>query len=295
MTQSGLVSVIIPCYNAESFIKETIDSVLKQTYPSIEIIVINDGSTDRTQKVLTYLDRNIPTLQVVHVQNGGVSKARNIGVEYSKGEYIGFLDADDLYLPDNILRKVKALENAENTLLVHSYERIFESKTKTVIDIAKGQSGHVLNTLLSLEKTVIHSPSSVLITKSLYQSIGGFDQNLSTSADWEFWVRAAKKTPFSVIKEPLSMYRIHENQMHSNIDLMKRDMLYAFKKHKNDGSFQSIGFYKKCSSKLNLTIGLSYMGDGKKYKKGIIHLMKSIVLNPIPITHWLLVKTRLRS
>ena len=276
-----LVSVIIPCYNAEKYIVETIQSVISQTYENLEIIVINDGSTDRSVELIqTIID---PRCKLISVENGGVSKARNIGIKASKGDFIAFLDADDLYQKTNIEEKIVFLQQHPSLALVHSFEEVFDSESKQIIEIAKGKKGKVLNTLLSLKEKVIHSPSSVVIRRELLDKIGGFNEKLSTSADWEFWVRSAKQSSFGMLPKALTKYRIHDAQMHMNVSKMEHDMLLSFQLHKDEGTFGTQQFYKLCLAKLELTLALSYIGDNKKYIKGMNFILRSIFHSPKPL------------
>ena len=111
------VSVIIPAYNAEPFIERAIDSVLSQTYKNVEIIVINDGSTDKTeQKVKAYIEK-YENIKLISTENGGVCRARNIGIETASGEYISFLDADDELLPD-ALEVMISVANEKNADII---------------------------------------------------------------------------------------------------------------------------------------------------------------------------------
>lgn len=279
----SLVSVIIPCYNTEKYIVECIESALVQTYENLEIIIVNDGSTDQSlQQIKSVIDKRC---QIISVENGGVAKARNIGIAASKGAYIGFLDADDLYHKTNIEEKINFLEQNPSISLVHGFEEVFDSESKQIIEIAKGQDGEVLNSLLLFKEKVIHSPSSVVIRKELINKIGGFNEMLSTSADWEFWVRCAKEGSFGILSKALTKYRIHDAQMHMNVRKMEHDMLLSFKIHKGDGTFKDKRFYKNCLAKLELTLALSYIGDNKKYVKGLLFLFKSILHSPRPFIH----------
>ncbi len=281
MKQKELVSVIIPCYNAEYFISETITSVLTQSYTNIELIIINDGSTDNSEKEILAFDDN--RVHYFKIKNQGVSKARNIGVSYAKGEFLAFLDADDLFDLNNLEQKTDYLNTYKEIGLVHSLEQIFDHITKKNIKITEGKKGNVLNDLLEMNSTVIHSPASILMRHSLFADIGGFDENLSTSADWEFWVRVAKNTKIGLINVPLIKYRVHPQQMHLNVPKMDKDMNYAFDKHQKLNTFKNKKHYQYCYSKLCLILSASYIGDNKNYGIGLKYLIKSILTHSRPL------------
>lgn len=104
-----LVSVIIPAYNAESFIEETLKSVLAQTYPAIEVLVIDDGSQDRTPEIVAGMAERDPRVVLVKQSNAGVAAARNLGIDQSKGEFIAPIDADDIWYPENLEKQVQCM------------------------------------------------------------------------------------------------------------------------------------------------------------------------------------------
>jgi glycosyltransferase involved in cell wall biosynthesis len=109
-----LVSVVIPAYNAASFIERTINSVLSQTYQNFEILVINDGSKDNTLEVIQKLSQKDPRIKVLDKKNSGVSDTRNLGIEMSKGDFIAFLDADDIWLPNKLEIQVSLMQKNQN-------------------------------------------------------------------------------------------------------------------------------------------------------------------------------------
>lgn len=274
------VSVIIPCYNAEKFIAHTIQSVLNQTFDNLEVILINDGSTDDSEKIiLSFEDKRI---KYIKKENSGVAATRNYGIDLAQGKYIAFLDADDLFLPDNLGNKVQYLEKKPEISLVHSAEIRFDSLTNTDKRIVHGLGGNVLHQLLEFSGNVIHSPSSVVVRKEKLKEVNGFDENLSTSADWDLWVRLANKSEFGYLDFCLVKYREHSNQMHYNISLMEKDMLYAFKKFKKYDFFKDKKYYRYCLAKICLILSACYRKDQPIFFKFIYFLIKSIFLHPKP-------------
>ena len=287
-----LVSIIIPAYNAAHFLAETINSVLSQTYQNFELLIVDDGSTDDTAAVVKgFGDERI---RYWHKKNSGVSDTRNFGISKAKGAYIAFLDADDLFLPQNLEKKILFLENNQEIDLVHSAEVRFDSSIGSEIALMEGSGGEVLEKLLSMSGNVIHSPSSVLVRKKLLEKTGGFDPRLSTSADWDMWVRFAKETSFGYIPEPLVKYRVHAAQMHNNIRLMDRDMHLAMNKHFKEGLFSSVKHYYYCLAKMRLVLSACYLGDERNLSKSVKLFLLSVKNNPKPAFHYLLTKLRLR-
>ena len=286
------VSVIIPAYNAASFVQETIKSVLDQTFHDFELIVVDDGSTDQTSEIIKkYKDKRI---RYFFKSNSGVSETRNFGLENAKGDVVAFLDADDLFLPTNLEKKVFYLRANPETDLVHSSEIRFSSATGENITTVFGSEGKVLEKLLAMRGNVIHSPSSVVVRKRLLDQVGGFDPKLSTSADWDMWVRLSAKTPFGYIPEPLVKYRVHAAQMHNNIKLMDRDMHYAMHKHYQEGLFSSSEQYKYCLANMRLILSACYLGDERNITRSLKYFLLSMSDSPKPAIDYLLTKLKLR-
>lgn len=281
--KSAQVSVIVPAFNAGKFIHQTITSALQQSIDSLELIIVDDGSTDDTVAKIKQLSD--PRITLIQQANNGVSVARNRGIESAKGEFIAFLDADDLYCYNNLEEKIAFLKAYPNIGLVHSAEQYFSADALEDVkhqNFSRGVGGEVLHHLLTFNKAVLNSPSSVVLRASLLKKVGGFDEKLSTSADWDLWVRLAKETEFGYLDEPLVQYRVHDQQMHRNIALMEKDMLYAFHKHFQNGTFYSHQFYKFCQAKLYLILSACYMGDARMPGKAFKLLLKSFLTNPKP-------------
>ena len=273
-----LVSVVIPCYNADKFIGDTIRSVIGQDFQDWELIVVNDGSCDNSEKIIqTFNDERI---RYFYKENSGVADTRNFGISIAKAPLIAFLDADDLFQPENLSLKVAFLLENVAFGFVHSQEIKFDATQE--LETTVGQGGDVLDQLLAMQ-AVIHSPSSVIVRKNLLVSINCFDIKLSTSADWDLWVRLSNITKLGFIEKPLVKYRLHSNQMHSNIPLMEKDMLYALKKFKENNLFKMNNQKKYCFAKLYLILAACYRKDHVDYKKFFKYLIYSFFTNPLPI------------
>ena len=203
------VSVIIPTYNREDFISETIQSVLEQTYKDFEVIVVDDGSTDNTQKKLEVFGNKI---QVIEQKNSERAIARNKGIKNAKGDYIAFVDSDDIWLKDKLKRQVEFLDNNKEFILVYNPSfRINEKgqKIKAAQRQLKGYSGNVFEKLLFRNFIVSATP---LIKRAIFEKTTGFETNYIPYEDWEFWIRFSLLGNFYFINEPLTFYRIHKNQ-----------------------------------------------------------------------------------
>jgi len=225
-----LVSIIIPVYNAEKYILETIKSVLSQDYKPIEIIVIDDGSTDNTAKIIKSLNTEI---RYVFQENQGVSAARNHGFKLSEGQYLCFLDADDWYYPQNIKEKVNYFLHNPSCGLIHSWVEITDRNLNIKKTVMGKEGENITQEVLNFIPTAIPSPSNVMLKRSVINEIGGFDLNLSTSADFDMWLRITHKFKVGMLNKPLVKYRLHEDGMFTNLALQLKDMNYILKKYKN--------------------------------------------------------------
>ncbi len=222
------VSVIIPNYNYSQYIGEAVGSALSQTYKNIEVIVVDDGSKDNSLEILENFAGRI---KIIKQQNAGVSAARNSGVENSDGEFIAFLDADDVWLPEKIEKQINCFSANKNLGLVHVAVQDIDAHGKNLKSHFDGLAGSVAEELLLLERSVIlGGGSGIMIPRKLFDEIGGFDPRLSTSADWDIFYRIANRCEAAFISEVLLKYRIHGSNMHGNIQRMEREMLLGFQK-----------------------------------------------------------------
>jgi glycosyltransferase involved in cell wall biosynthesis len=273
-----LVSVVIPCYNAAEFVQDAIGSVLNSTYKNFEIIVVDDGSTDGTaEKVNALKDERI---RYFYKENTGVAHTRNIGIGFARGEYIAFLDADDMFLPNNLKEKVDVLDNDPECGLVHAMEERFFHESGASMGVVDGKEGYVLYDLLEMRSNVIHSPSSVVCRKQLLEELNGFDTRLSTSADWELWVRIAARGPIKKINKTLSRYRLHKSQMHMNTRRFEADTAYAYRKLLRLGYFKSHRHYNQCFAQRSLILSASYLGIERNIFRFVKLFMLAVIYHP---------------
>lgn len=225
---NGLVTVVIPCYNSSAYVSEAIESVLAQTYAPIEIIVVDDGSTDNSKAIIKKFGDQ---LVYVHQPNQGVSIARNTGYGLSNGKYICFMDADDWFYPSNIDLKTNYLINNPQAGLVHSVVEVTDDKLISTGKYLRGKQGkNLVPELLNLELP-IPCPSNVLIRREVLEAVGLFDPNLSTSADFELWLRVCARFETGMVDKTGIKYRLHSISMFTNKALYKDDVNYIFEKH----------------------------------------------------------------
>lgn len=225
--RTPLVSVIIPNFNYARFLSAAIASVLKQTYPLIEILVVDDGSTDTSREVLSEFG---PKIRVFYQQRMGVSCARNLGIEKAKGNTIAFLDSDDRWDPNKVARQIHMLENHRLGMVYCQLKRI-DQMGRPIGLAPLGAQGRVLMDMVRLRGPGIPaSGSSALIRRECFDKVGLFDPRLSTSADWDMWRRIACHFSVGCVPEALVEYRVHPSSMHHNLPVFEHDMLLALQK-----------------------------------------------------------------
>lgn len=275
-----LVSVVIPAYNAEITILETIESVRKQTFSSFEIIVINDGSTDNTLELVNSVDD--PRLKVFSYENGGLSTARNRGIFRAQGEFIAFLDADDLWTADKLELQVQALRNNPAAGVAYSWTLVVDEKGQGLYPgVSVSFEGNVYQHLLT--GNFIASGSNVMLRRQVTDLVGEFDPELKSSEDWEYWLRVALHFSFVVVPKSQVLYRQSSTTMSSNFKRMENYMLLvhtrAFETAPEELKFlknRSLCFIYRYVAKLHLTRGF----EAQDFNVASSKLSKAIRLYP---------------
>jgi glycosyltransferase involved in cell wall biosynthesis len=220
------VSVVIPSYNAARYVEAAVDSVLGQTFRNVEVLVVDDGSTDGTEAVLSRYGRAIRYLRQ---ENSGVSAARNRGIQESTGRYVAFLDADDTWFPGKLDRQVAALESSGQHRACYSAHVICTEALAPLAIQRSVRYGSTLEDLL-LRGNVVGSICTLICDRSLFSIAGNFDLDLSQCADWDMWIRLATITEFLYLDEPLVTYRQHGSNMSADPALLERDSTRVLEK-----------------------------------------------------------------
>jgi glycosyltransferase involved in cell wall biosynthesis len=229
------VSVIIPTYNREKFISECVQSVLAQTLPAREIIIVDDGSTDATYNILRDLGFNSlstkkTVLRYFFQQNRGVSSARNLGIKEARSEYIALLDSDDLWLKSKLDRQVSAFQNdTQSSRLCHTDEIWIRNGVR--VNQHKKHKKHGGNVFQSCLKLCCISPSSAMMHRSVFEDFGVFDEDLPACEDYDFWLRYSAKEDVNFIDEPLIIKKGgHSDQLSGAHWGMDRFRIYSIEK-----------------------------------------------------------------
>jgi GT2 family glycosyltransferase len=223
-----IISVIVPAYNSEQTILETIESVLQQTFSDFELIVINDGSTDRTLELLNTVKD--PRLKIFSYPNAGVSVARNRGITHTSGDFIAFLDHDDLWTSDKFEVQLAALQQHPEAGLVYSWAYYMDEKGESFYaDKSIFIEGNVYEQLLV--RDFIASGSSCLIRRQAIESVGEFDPSVPGVDDWDYWIRLAAHWHFVVVPKGQVFFRQSlGSQSSKKVEIMEKNMLRVVEK-----------------------------------------------------------------
>lgn len=207
------VSVIIPAFNSARFIKRTIQSVIDQTYPNVEIICVDDGSVDGTRREVV---ENFPSVVYHFQENRGVARARNIGITKSTGDYLAFLDSDDTWLPEKLAAQMQLVANNPNAKIIHTNIKISANGViKDSIYPTEHQQGKMFENLLLQKGSVVCS--TLLVKKECIDKVGAFDEELRTSEDVHLFLRLAYHYDFYFIDKPLMIKNHHDANL-TNLD-----------------------------------------------------------------------------
>jgi glycosyltransferase involved in cell wall biosynthesis len=260
---SPLVSVIIPAYNSAAFLSDAVDSAVRQTYRSVELIIVNDGSTDDTSSLAERLAAHDARITVVHQPNAGLSAARNTGLKVARGEFVSFLDADDALLPEKIEHQVAFLREHPDCDLVYSDHYIANAKLEPIGLRAPGPPPLPFGELFVLRNWF--PPVVPLITASLARRVGPFDESLHAAEDWDYWIRCAAAGRFGYRPGAVAVYRFHPNQMSRQSDRMRRSEFQLIDKHYGDSERRS-----------RLARGARYLQYAKQSKRRPVTMLREL-------------------
>ena len=221
------VSVIIPTYNRKTTLPRALNSVLEQTHPVDEIIVVDDGSTDDTSD---WLLNEYPKLQCVRLNhNRGVSVARNVGIAHARSEWIAFLDSDDEWHPSKIQKQIQALEQQPAYLICHANEIWIRNGCR--VNSKNKHKFPKTNVFKHALELCLISPSSVLVHRSVFDQLGRFDSKLLACEDYDFWLRVLNQFDVLYLDEPLlNKYGGHTDQLSQKFWGMDRMRIRAIRK-----------------------------------------------------------------
>ncbi|NMG18857.1 glycosyltransferase family 2 protein [Brasilonema bromeliae] len=288
-----LVSVILPAYNAEAFIIRTLQSIISQTYKNIEILVVDDGSQDKTAEIVESFAQKDRRISLFKQSNSGVASARNLAIENSKGEYIAPIDADDIWYPEKLEKQVQCMLMADQSVgLIYAWSVFIDEE-----DAIVGQyiPHHHLN-VLSIEGEVypamlytnfITNASVPLIRRVCFEKVGGYsskfrEQNAQGCEDWDIYLRIAEYYQFRVVPEFLIGYRQVKASMSNGCQTMEKsyNLVLADFRKKHPEIPAHIYHWAASSYYVHLAWKSRASGD---YSSTLTWLYKSIKLDYSPL------------
>ena len=257
------MTAAIPAYNSERFLGEALASVFAQTLPVDECIVIDDGSTDRTAEIA----KSFESVRYVWKENGGDASARNRAIEEASGDFIAFLDADDLWRPDKLQKQMDLFSADPSLGMVYAGVELVDVEMRSMRILRPAPAHTALRNTLIVEKPYITGVGSTAVLPIEVARKITFDERLAASSDWAFACNVALSYPVAAVDEPLALYRQHdETQVHRNLLAVERDMYLIWDEVFADRELpQTLRRYRRRAA-ANLDLSLAYASYGKGRK-----------------------------
>jgi glycosyltransferase involved in cell wall biosynthesis len=277
------VSVVIPAFNHARFLAACVESALGQTLAAAEVIVVDDGSTDETQSVL---ERFGSRVRVLRQPNRGVSAARNAGAAASRGELIAFLDADDEWLPRKLEAQAARLQAEPDLGLVHCGIVEIGPDGEELGVRLDGLEGRVAQEMMLFRRGVIlGGGSAAVVPRAVLEETGGFDESLSTSADWDLHHRIARRRAVGFVREALVRYRIHGGNMHADVSRTAREMMRAYARaFEEDEALRPVR--RRAYGGLHAMLAGSFHAQGR-HAEGLGHGLRALANDPTRVSRLL--------
>lgn len=230
---NSLVSIVIPVFNKEKWITQTLLTVYNQTYPNWECLIIDDGSTDASLAVVSEFVTSHPAnWKVISQENSGQTRTRNLGIELAEGEYIAFLDGDDLWLPSKLeLQMVTMLANPNFGLLLTSYVIFSEGQLHNFRVVFNDDSRKMISHWLNMTGFGGLIESTGLMKKTTLEEFGKYSEFFSMTAGLDLCLEIVSEMEVGILKEPLVLYRLSPGQLHKQEDLLVKDLNTVTKKY----------------------------------------------------------------
>ncbi len=231
MKDSFQVAVVMPCYNAQATLPETLESIAAQTFEDFCLVAVNDGSQDQTADILESFAQRFPErVVVIDQENQGQTVAKNVGLERSRSDFVAFIDSDDLWAPDKLEKQVRLMADNPQIGLCYTAARQIDPESTPVglISVSPSHRGRCLNELILRNNIVA---SSVMVRRDAVEQAGGFDTALRACENWDLWIRIARGYELEYLDEPLTSYRLHPNNMSKNFEKIFNARLQVIDKH----------------------------------------------------------------
>lgn len=274
------ISVVIPTYNRASYLPATIQSILAQSLPVAEILIVDDGSRDDTADLVPRLEGPIRYLQQ---QNQGPAAARNRGIRAATGALIALLDSDDLWEPDKLRMQVKALSGRE-VGMVHTAARIMNAQGQLTGAIWSRPEYHgdVFHRLLIANGV---NASSVLARRDLLLEVGGYDERFPCLENWELWLRLSRRTRFAYLDTPLIRYRVHPGNLIKDLARQRQAYQLLLDKHLEGSNPPELLVRRAAYARYHRAFADALVGQGQ-YRAAIPDFLQSLFYEPFQPQVW---------
>ena len=215
-----LISVVVPVYNGAKYLTKTVESILAQDHQELELILVNDGSSDSSKELIEALAEKDTRIKAFTKVNGGVANARNFGIKQAKGDYIAFCDQDDLWLPAKLTKQLPLFSNLSVGLVytgaIADYV-LYNKQSKPNFD--KKYRGQVFDKLIQIN---MFTCCTAMVRKSVLDEVGGFDDDLALMGvdDWHLWLKLALVCEFDFVAEHLAVHVFHGDNYSLNDEKM---------------------------------------------------------------------------
>ncbi|HFU4011072.1 TPA: glycosyltransferase family 2 protein [Streptococcus suis] len=278
-SMNPLISVVIPNYNRGHLIEQVIESIHRQTYSPIEIIIVDDCSTDHSIDTIQNLQKKFDSIQLITLKkNCGANTCRNIGVSHSKGEYIAFLDSDDFFLPTKLEKQIKILQNQEDIGFV-----VTGFGSKVIHILPEG--------IIPLQETIKQNNlggfSTLLVRKTLFLQVGGLDQELLSCQDWDLYLKLLQVSKGYKIAEDLVIYEVQEDSISKNPNKVIQGYTIVSQRATILNDKLKLIPSKELTAFQEYYLAMRYFKLGD-FKQTRLHLKQSIAIKPrpVPILYW---------
>ncbi|HEM6271749.1 TPA: glycosyltransferase family 2 protein [Streptococcus suis] len=275
-----LISIIIPNFNRGHLLKEVLESVLNQTYQPLEIVVVDDASTDNSIAIIQNLQKSIPNLLLIQQEiNSGANACRNLGVDHAKGEYIAFLDSDDYFLPDKLEKQLKVFNQYPEVGFV-----VTGFGAKTVQVLPEG--------IIPLKETIFQNNlggfSTLMVKKSLFLEVGGLDQSLPSCQDWDLFLKLLTVSKGYKVAEDLVIYEVQDDSISKNVSKVVQGYKIVSERARILNSSLELIPEPNLLAYQEYYLAMRYFGL-KEIKPTRRHLLQSIktLPKPVPILYYI--------
>ena len=268
------VTVIIPTYNSAHFLRESLESVLNQTFKDYEVLVVDDGSQDNTRELLGH---NYPMVRYIHQEHSGPATARNAGIKHAAGEFVAFLDADDIWLPTKLEKQIQHFRQNPPTACIFTEHAFFDSKGLCE------PAGRKKNLLMKgdLVRNIFRhdgvATPTVMVRRTVLTEVGCFDEDLITAEDENLWMRIAMKHRIDLIDEVLALCRVREGSL-----TRSEQIFIGVKKHLEvlDWKYPELrrrldGLIKRKHAIVHFERGLAYF-SGNRFSQARAEFMQTL-------------------